>query len=100
MPRPACPIVTIPLSSWRGTTTFLQVVSKVLPATHFIAISRGIIIRGAGFMDLWPNVAALVAISALLVVASTRATYRPFHPRRRLRSGRQGDERSFQPRQP
>jgi ABC-2 type transport system permease protein len=53
--------------------TFLQVVSKVLPATHFIAISRGIIIRGAGFMDLWPNVAALVVISTLLVVASTRA---------------------------
>ena len=25
----------------------------VLPATHFIAISRGIVIRGASFQDLW-----------------------------------------------
>ena len=53
--------------------TFLQVISKALPATHFIAISRGIIIRGAGLVDLWPNVLALVGISTLLVLASTRA---------------------------
>ncbi len=53
--------------------TFLQLISRVLPATHFIAISRGIIIRGASFWDLWPNVAALVALATLLVGMSTRA---------------------------
>jgi ABC-2 type transport system permease protein len=51
----------------------LQFLSKLLPATHFIAISRGIIIRGADFVDLWPNVAALVVLSTLLVAASARA---------------------------
>lgn len=51
----------------------LLVVSKILPATHFIAISRGIIIRGASFADLWPNVLALLLISAVLVARSTRA---------------------------
>ena len=51
----------------------LRLLSKVLPATHFIAISRGIIIRGAGFMDLWPNVAALLILAAILVAGSTRA---------------------------
>jgi ABC-2 type transport system permease protein len=51
----------------------LQYVSKILPATHFIAISRGIIIRGAGFMDLWPNVLALVILATILVAISTRA---------------------------
>ncbi len=45
----------------------LQVFAQVLPATHFIAISRGIIIRGADFPDLWPHVAALAAISLVLV---------------------------------
>lgn len=59
-----------PISSF---PTALQYVAKLLPATHFIAISRGIIIRGASFMDLWPNVAALVAVSVVLVLASTRA---------------------------
>lgn len=51
----------------------LVVVSKILPATHFIAISRGIIIRGASFADLWPNVLALLLISTVLVAKSTRA---------------------------
>ncbi len=51
----------------------LRVLAKVLPATHFIAMSRGIIIRGAGLSDLWPNVAALLVIAAVLVAGSTRA---------------------------
>lgn len=51
----------------------LQLVSKIIPATHFIKIARGIIIRGATFSDLWPNVAALLIISAVLIAASTRA---------------------------
>ena len=59
-----------PLSSLPGP---LRALAQVLPATHFIAISRGIIIRGAGFWDLWPNVAALFAVAALLVAGSTRA---------------------------
>jgi drug efflux transport system permease protein len=51
----------------------LRVISRVLPATHFISISRGIIIRGAGFMDLWPDVVALLVLAAILVGGSTRA---------------------------
>ncbi|HXO19969.1 MAG TPA: ABC transporter permease [Thermoanaerobaculia bacterium] len=59
-----------PLSSLPGP---LRVLSQLLPATHFIAISRGIVIRGASFQDLWQQVAALLAISAVLVAASARA---------------------------
>ena len=51
----------------------LRVVAQILPATHFIAISRGIIIRGASFADLWRSVAALIVIAAVLVAGSTRA---------------------------
>lgn len=51
----------------------LQVASRFLPATHFIAIARGIVIRGAGFADIWVHAAALVGLSALLVLASTSA---------------------------
>ena len=51
----------------------LRVFAQVLPATHFIAIARGIIIRGAAFADLWRSVAALLVIAALLVAGSTRA---------------------------
>lgn len=59
-----------PLSSFPAP---LRLLSQALPATHFIAISRGIIIRGAGFMDLWPNVLALVVVSVVVILASTRA---------------------------
>jgi ABC-type multidrug transport system permease subunit len=51
----------------------LRVIAQLLPATHFIKISRGIIIRGAGFWDLWPSVVALIVLAALLVAGSTRA---------------------------
>jgi len=51
----------------------LRVVAQLLPATHFIKISRGIIIRGAQFLDLWPSVAALLVLAAVLVAGSTRA---------------------------
>ena len=54
----------------------LRVFAQILPATHFIAIARGIIIRGASFPDLWHNVAALLVIAALLVAGSTRAFHK------------------------
>jgi ABC-2 type transport system permease protein len=59
-----------PLSS---LPPFLRVISTGLPATHFIAISRGIIIRGASFVDLWEHVVALLIIAAVLVAFSARA---------------------------
>ena len=59
------PIASLPLP--------LRVVSYVLPATHFIKIARGIVIRGATFFDLWEPVAALLVISAILIAASPRA---------------------------
>lgn len=58
-----------PTSSLPG---FLKVISLLLPATHFINISRGIIIRGAGLGDLMPSVLALAAISVVIVLASLR----------------------------
>jgi ABC-2 type transport system permease protein len=51
----------------------LRAISQILPATHFIAISRGIVIRGASFQDLWSHVAALLVIAAVLVAGSARA---------------------------
>jgi ABC-2 type transport system permease protein len=51
----------------------LRVVSHLLPATHFIQIARGIVIRGATFSDLLTPVLSLLAISAVLIAASARA---------------------------
>ena len=51
----------------------LRVISYLLPATHFIKIARGIVIRGATFADLWEPVFALLAISTVLIAVSARA---------------------------
>jgi len=51
----------------------LRMISAVLPATHFIKIARGVVIRGATFGELWQPVVSLIVISAVLIAVSTRA---------------------------
>jgi ABC-2 type transport system permease protein len=58
------PIASLPLP--------LRVISHILPATYYIKIARGIVIRGAGFWDLWEPVAALLGISVILISFSAR----------------------------
>jgi ABC-2 type transport system permease protein len=47
-------------------------ISFLIPATYMVNISRGIILRGAGFMDLWPNVAALVLIGVVVLALAVK----------------------------
>jgi ABC-2 type transport system permease protein len=51
----------------------LRVISYILPATHFIKIARGIVIRGATFADLIEPVVALLVISLVLIAVSAGA---------------------------
>jgi ABC-2 type transport system permease protein len=47
--------------------------SQLIPLTYFIRILRGIIIRGAGFYDLWPQAAILAVIGlAVLTISALR----------------------------
>src|SRR5580700_5998524 len=55
-----------------GLPFVLRWIGRVLPATHMIEIMRGVVLREAGPMELWPNVAALVAISVVMVAMSVR----------------------------
>src|SRR5437763_3395360 len=59
------PIASLPLP--------LRAISHILPATYYIRIARGIVIRGASFADLWEPVLALVVMSLVLIAASARA---------------------------
>lgn len=47
--------------------TIFYVISYLVPATYMVDISRGVILRGATFMDLWHNAAAL-AVMGLVVL--------------------------------
>ena len=50
---------------------FFQAISRVIPATYYINILRGIILRGAGLRELWVNAAILTAMgcAAILIAA-------------------------------
>ncbi len=51
----------------------LYLLSELFPVTHFIAILRGIVVRGASAADLAPSVVALLLLTAgLLALATAR----------------------------
>lgn len=50
----------------------LQTISRIVPARYFIAVLRGVLLKGNGFVQLWPNLLWLAAFATLMIVASTR----------------------------
>jgi ABC-2 type transport system permease protein len=55
-----------------GLPFVLKWIGRVLPATHMVEVMRGVVLRNAGPVELFPNVLALVAISAVMVTLSVR----------------------------
>jgi ABC-2 type transport system permease protein len=53
-----------------GMPPFIYYIAQISPLTYFMRIIRGVIVRGAGFEDLWPQCAVLFAMGATLVVVS------------------------------
>ncbi|MBN8730892.1 MAG: ABC transporter permease [Acidobacteria bacterium] len=53
-----------------------QGISRLIPATYFIAIVRGIVLRGATLAELWPQAAVLTAMGLLSIFLASRAFVR------------------------
>lgn len=51
---------------------FFRVLSYFIPASYFINITRGIILRGAGLQHLWIDGLALTAMGTILLVIAAR----------------------------
>jgi len=49
----------------------LFLLSHALPVTFFLEILRGVAVRGAGLLDLWPSLLALLLITTILLGLST-----------------------------
>jgi ABC-2 type transport system permease protein len=58
---------------FEGLPKILQAVGEILPATHMVAIMRGIVLRDAGPAEMMPHVLALMLISTILVALSVRS---------------------------
>jgi ABC-2 type transport system permease protein len=53
-----------------GMPQVVQWVAEVLPLTHFLRLIRGVMLRGASLVELWPSVLALVAFTAVMMTAA------------------------------
>jgi ABC-2 type transport system permease protein len=58
------PVLSMPLP--------LRIVSHVIPATYFLEIVRGIILKGVGLAELWKPLAVLAGQGALLTALAIR----------------------------
>ncbi len=47
--------------------TVFQWAASALPIRHYMSIVRGVMLKGAGFSALWPNIAALLALDVVVV---------------------------------
>ncbi|MES2393637.1 MAG: ABC transporter permease [Acidobacteriota bacterium] len=51
---------------------FFRGISYIIPATYYIQIVRGIILRGAHFTDLWPNALVLTLMGCATISLAAR----------------------------
>ncbi len=57
----------------RNMPVWLQWFPKVFPATHYIAVSRAIYLRGEGPLTLWPELLFILAGGVVLVAFAVRS---------------------------
>ena len=50
-----------------GMPRVVQWLAELLPLTHFLRLIRGVMLRGAGLFELWPDVLALVAFTTVMM---------------------------------
>ena len=61
----------------RAMPAWLEWVTRLNPLRYFVEVMRGVLLRGAGFADLWPQITALAVLGGgILAVAALR-----FHKR-------------------
>ena len=56
---------------------FIFQITNLIPLTYFLTIARGIILKGSGLNDLWPQVIPLTMMAVLILTVSIRK----FHKR-------------------
>ena len=50
----------------------IRALSEVLPARHMVTLLRGILLKGNGVVELWPDLLAMTLYAIAMIVFSTR----------------------------
>ncbi len=57
---------------YRGMPGWAQALGEILPLTHFLRITRGILLKGSGWRDIAPEVWPLLAFFAVVLLIAIR----------------------------
>ena len=61
------------LFPFRGMPLWAQMIGNIMPATHFMSISRGIMLKGSNFSEIWPHLWPLMLFMvAITLIAMKR----------------------------
>jgi ABC-2 type transport system permease protein len=52
---------------FRGMPQWAQAIGDVLPATYFMRLVRGILLKGNGWTDLWPNIWPMMVFTVVVM---------------------------------
>jgi len=58
---------------FRGMPGWAQALGEVLPLTHFLRIVRGLLLKGNGLAETWPEVWPIVAFTVVVGAVGLRA---------------------------
>ena len=50
----------------------MQWLSQIFPLQHYLIIIRGVMLKGVGLSELWPQTATLAGIGAVLLAVAIR----------------------------
>ncbi|GHD70058.1 ABC transporter permease [Jeongeupia chitinilytica] len=57
---------------FQGMPGWAQAIGSVLPLTHFNRLIRGILLKGNGWAELWPNIWPLLLFTAVVMLVAVR----------------------------
>jgi ABC-2 type transport system permease protein len=57
---------------FRGMPQWAQFIGDLLPLTHFLRVIRGVMLKGAGFVDLYGELWAIALFTAVVVIVALR----------------------------
>ena len=52
---------------FRGMPRWAQAIGELLPVTYFMRLVRGILLKGNGWVDLWPNIWPMIVFTVVVM---------------------------------